>query len=505
MALTLPATPSSIRSDSSSSLSSDESSVPPQSPDSLANNAETITSGSQKSHNNNNNNTGANTTAAPKKKASRRANTAERKATHNAVERARRETLNGRFLDLAALLPNLSQIRRPSKSAIVNSSIAYVHSSRRHRLLASRELRILKSEADALRRELNDWHDRAGLPRVEEPIRSEGFGIVLSGEVEVISLGSSPGMLDEDDGAFDGFDECDEDFVMSHNTAAPMSDDGDDVMAAGAMLKIAHTSPAATAAFGNPNTNLPSGPLAQPHVISRGSGPSIAQTPPSVSFENPVMPVGYEPQAHFGGAYFMDQGQQQQYFENDKITTWAPGYAHPNAAAAAAMVAYHTHTQGQQQRAMVITPPTQAGSPSSAEHAQILASMKRHQHLLAMHQQAQHQMSYPVLDADDTASVLSSRSGSERDIGEICGRSGSASTGYGSPRHGSSPVIYDSPVNYESSVRYEHMGSVAGGVPGSIGMSGMTTGMGGGSTGMGMCMDVGMMKQGMVSGYGGMM
>ncbi|GBE81635.1 hypothetical protein SCP_0400060 [Sparassis crispa] len=66
---------------------------------------------------------------------SQRANTAERRATHNAVERQRRETLNGRFLDLAALLPNLSQIRRPSKSSIVNSSIAHVHSSRRHRLL----------------------------------------------------------------------------------------------------------------------------------------------------------------------------------------------------------------------------------------------------------------------------------------------------------------------------------------------------------------------------------
>ena len=36
--------------------------------------------------------------AQPKRKPSRRANTAERRATHNAVERARRETLNGRFL-----------------------------------------------------------------------------------------------------------------------------------------------------------------------------------------------------------------------------------------------------------------------------------------------------------------------------------------------------------------------------------------------------------------------
>ena len=38
------------------------------------------------------------TPVAAKRKPSRRANTAERRATHNAVERARRETLNGRFL-----------------------------------------------------------------------------------------------------------------------------------------------------------------------------------------------------------------------------------------------------------------------------------------------------------------------------------------------------------------------------------------------------------------------
>jgi len=38
------------------------------------------------------------TQSQPTKRSSRRANTAERRATHNAVERLRRETLNGRFL-----------------------------------------------------------------------------------------------------------------------------------------------------------------------------------------------------------------------------------------------------------------------------------------------------------------------------------------------------------------------------------------------------------------------
>jgi len=117
-------------------------------------------------------------------KPSRRANTAERRATHNAVERQRRETLNGRFLDLAAMLPNLSTIRRPSKSAIVNSSIAHINASRRHRVLAAQQLRLLKAESDALRHEVNEWRVRAGVPCVDEPRRADGFAVILSGELE---------------------------------------------------------------------------------------------------------------------------------------------------------------------------------------------------------------------------------------------------------------------------------------------------------------------------------
>lgn len=145
--------------------------------------------------------TATNTAQQIKRKPSRRANTAERRATHNAVERQRRETLNGRFLDLAALLPNLSQIRRPSKSSIVNSSIAHIHASRRHRLLAARELRLIKLESDALRRELNEWRDRAAIPRIDEPVRSDGFSMILSAELEVIQ--AVPGEGDEEDG-YDG-------------------------------------------------------------------------------------------------------------------------------------------------------------------------------------------------------------------------------------------------------------------------------------------------------------
>ena len=46
----------------------------------------------------------------------------------------------------------------------------------------------MKGEADALRREINEWRDRAGVPRVEEPPRGEGFGMVLAAEMEAVPV-----------------------------------------------------------------------------------------------------------------------------------------------------------------------------------------------------------------------------------------------------------------------------------------------------------------------------
>ena len=61
--------------------------------------------------------------------------------------------------------------------------------------------RILQLEYDALRQELNEWRDRAAILRIEEPRRSEGFTMNLSGELEVIA--AVPGEGDEEDG-YDG-------------------------------------------------------------------------------------------------------------------------------------------------------------------------------------------------------------------------------------------------------------------------------------------------------------
>lgn len=51
---------------------------------------------------------------------------AERRAEHNAVERARRESLNGKFQQLAESLPNLQNYRRPSKGQIVDKALDWI-------------------------------------------------------------------------------------------------------------------------------------------------------------------------------------------------------------------------------------------------------------------------------------------------------------------------------------------------------------------------------------------
>lgn len=78
------------------------------------------------------------------------------------------------------MLPNLANVRRPSKSAIVNSSIALIQSQRRNRIIAAREVRLIKAENDALRQELNEWRQRSNLSRVEEPPRSTDLLALLN-------------------------------------------------------------------------------------------------------------------------------------------------------------------------------------------------------------------------------------------------------------------------------------------------------------------------------------
>lgn len=144
----------------------------------------------------------ANTTAAPakpKSKPRKRVNTAEKRHQHNAIERQRRETLNGKFFDLARLLPALAASRRPSKSAIVNGSIAHLTYQRDQRLLASRLLKQLSAERDALAKEVNEWRASSGFQTREITNLAEEIEEVCSVEQEVFGTFANVEDEPEDD------------------------------------------------------------------------------------------------------------------------------------------------------------------------------------------------------------------------------------------------------------------------------------------------------------------
>lgn len=50
---------------------------------------------------------------------------AQKRAEHNAIERARRELLNSKFQQLAHSLPNLQNDKRPSKGTIIERTLKY--------------------------------------------------------------------------------------------------------------------------------------------------------------------------------------------------------------------------------------------------------------------------------------------------------------------------------------------------------------------------------------------
>ncbi|OWZ74775.1 hypothetical protein C366_06711 [Cryptococcus neoformans Tu401-1] len=133
-------------------------------------------------------------TSKPRK----RVNTAEKRSQHNAIERARRETLNSKFLDLARLLPSLASSRRPSKSAIVNGSISHLTYQRKQRLLASKLLKQVCVERDELLREVNEWRSVSGCALKECAVWTEEMDEVTAVEKEI--FGNFAGVDGEEDG-----------------------------------------------------------------------------------------------------------------------------------------------------------------------------------------------------------------------------------------------------------------------------------------------------------------
>ncbi|KAI8058478.1 hypothetical protein BDF22DRAFT_42529 [Syncephalis plumigaleata] len=105
--------------------------------------------------------------------AKRNANNAQKRANHNAIERARRECLNSKFQELAHSIPSLSQVRRPSKSVIVQKSLEYIYSSKQRTDMRERELRSVKNENVSLREEVDRLRRALGLSPLPERPRTQ--------------------------------------------------------------------------------------------------------------------------------------------------------------------------------------------------------------------------------------------------------------------------------------------------------------------------------------------
>ncbi|KAI8919920.1 hypothetical protein DFJ77DRAFT_450474 [Powellomyces hirtus] len=103
----------------------------------------------------------------------RAVNMAERRAYHNATERARRENLNHRFQELAQALPSLISVRKPSKSVIVNHSLQFVTDVKRKMEIKDRALNSLRNQNAALLTEMNKLKEILGLPQTPAPDMDE--------------------------------------------------------------------------------------------------------------------------------------------------------------------------------------------------------------------------------------------------------------------------------------------------------------------------------------------
>ncbi|RUS19255.1 hypothetical protein BC937DRAFT_87773 [Endogone sp. FLAS-F59071] len=84
----------------------------------------------------------------------KKVNHADKRATHNAVERQRRECLNTKFQELAHALPSLQTVRRPSKSIIVQKCLDFVNNTAVKTDRYEKEIRHLRQQNEVLMAEV---------------------------------------------------------------------------------------------------------------------------------------------------------------------------------------------------------------------------------------------------------------------------------------------------------------------------------------------------------------
>ncbi|UZJ57620.1 hypothetical protein CBS101457_006940 [Exobasidium rhododendri] len=93
----------------------------------------------------------------------RKAAPIERRQTHNTVERARRESLNDRFLELASKMPSTRKVQRPSKVFIIEKSLEFVHCAYDVESGLRHIVTEIINEKQRMMKELNEYRVEQGL------------------------------------------------------------------------------------------------------------------------------------------------------------------------------------------------------------------------------------------------------------------------------------------------------------------------------------------------------
>ncbi|KAI7904107.1 uncharacterized protein BX663DRAFT_506445 [Cokeromyces recurvatus] len=102
-------------------------------------------------------------------------NKAEKRAEHNAIERARRECLNTKFQQLARILPNLQHHRRPSKGQIVEKALDWVKQSTTKENRYQYQIMQLQNENKKLLKEINRVKEQSLKETIESPTLSSSL------------------------------------------------------------------------------------------------------------------------------------------------------------------------------------------------------------------------------------------------------------------------------------------------------------------------------------------
>jgi len=326
----------------------------------------------------------------------KKGNSAERRATHNAIERARRESLNGRFLQLAASLPSISDVRRPSKSLIVNKSLDFVADAMNREALYRSKIDKMREENVQLREQLNKFLAQAGLETLPQPPMDElpVPMVELRNKKRQGSMNSSGPLadvydLEDDDGLFAAGSEGEGGKNSPTSSCSASSVRGS--LSASLPTGVTGFTPMSH----NGNFNQQSNFLSAPTSVAAASGTSPGASTSSEDMSTRERSAGFEDAAGnwvhasmFGGQALVSAAPPAQHMTYAGLTystpSVSPGMMGTNSGVAGgpAMLA---------QNAQTLMFPMNAGNYIHLRNAQQVQQQQQLQYQLQLQQQRQHQ------------------------------------------------------------------------------------------------------------------